>query len=465
MKDFRVFLGITFGSFSIFILSWVFAYVLGVNTLTIQSEDTLPSLFTPFAIVNEHTLYLDTYYEMMRAKYPHPDDPTFEKGLVPFYMKKIQDGAVTHYVSAFPIISGILAIPVYILPILLKATFTWETLALLGHITGALIVSLSGYTLYILLKTFFIDQRKSLLLTAIYLFGTINYALISQALWQHGVVQLFTLLALYNLLKSMRQIGTPMNIALFGFFSSLAVLSRPTALLTIPILFFLVFEKYRLQVRPLLRYISFFVLGVLPNALFFIWYNQTYYLSILNQGYASQLGNSWQGRFPEGFLGLWISPSKGLLVYSPILIFALLGFYKVHKEKNFTKNLIYICSFLTVFLHTLILGKWKHWYGGWSFGYRMASDVLPFLILLFVPYVKSDSFEKYKKIFYSLLLVSIGVQIFGIIFFDGIWHAAYDNGFTETSWLWSLQNSELVFNIRRILVKFGYLERACPNCM
>lgn len=465
MKELRVFLAITLGSFLIFFLSWAFAYVIGVNTLTIQSEDTVPALFTPFAVVNEHTLYLDTYYEMMRDRYPHPDDPTYEKDLTPFYLKKIQSDQEIHYISAFPIISGLLAIPVYIIPIALNATFTWDTLALLGHITGALVVSLSGYVLYVLLKNFFLDQKKSLLLTVVYLFGTINFALISQALWQHGAVQLFTLLAVYNLLKSIRQIGRPIHIISFGFFSSLAVLSRPTALLVVPILFLVVLQKHRLRIKPLLRYILLFALGAVPNILFFVWYNQTYYLSILNQGYASQLGDSWQSKFPEGFLGLWVSPSKGLLVYSPILVFALVGFYKVHKEKKLAKNLLFICSFLIVLLHTLILGKWKHWYGGWSFGYRMASDVLPFLILLLVPYVKSAAFEKYKKIFLVLLIFSVGVQIFGIIFFDGIWHAAYDNGFTETGWLWSLQDSELVFNIRRILVKFGYLEKACPNCM
>ena len=259
MKEFRVFLGITLGSFLIFILSWAFAYVVGVNTLTIQSEDTLPALFTPFAVVNEGTLYLDTYYEMMRAKYPHPDDPTFEKDLTPFYLRKIQTEQDTHYISAFPIISGLLAIPVYFLPIMLNATFTWDTLALLGHITGALIVSLSGYVLYKLLKSFYLDQKNSLLLTGIYLFGTINFALISQALWQHGVVQLFTLLALYNLLKSLRQIGTSTHIFLFGFDSSVAILLRHTALLLVPILFFFVLEEYLLRDKLILRYIFIFI--------------------------------------------------------------------------------------------------------------------------------------------------------------------------------------------------------------
>jgi hypothetical protein len=52
-----------------------------------------------------------------------------------------------------------------------------------------------------------------------------------------------------------------------------------------------------------------------------------------------------------------------------------------------------------------------------------------------------------------------------MIFFDGIWHNAYDKGFEDTSWLWSIRDSELAFNIRRVLVKLGLLERACPQCL
>ena len=45
---------------------------------------------------------------------------------------------------------------------------------------------------------------------------------------------------------------------------------------------------------------------------------------------------------------------------------------------------------------------------------------------------------------------SIGVEIMGLAFFDGVWHAVYDRGFKDQSWLWSLNNSELVFNIKRV---------------
>lgn len=115
---------------------------------------------------------------------------------------------------------------------------------------------------------------------------------------------------------------------------------------------------------------------------------------------------------------------------------------------------------LIVILHTFILGFWKHWYGGWSFGYRMASDILPFLVFLLIPFVQSSYFSRYQKAFYFLFLVSFLWELMGLVFYDGIWHAAYDHGFVNTGWLWSCKESELAFNLRRVLVKLGL--RASP---
>ena len=214
-----------------------------------------------------------------------------------------------------------------------------------------------------------------------------------------------------------------------------------------------------MNLKECVFHVGLIILGLIPAILFFLWYNKTYYFDISNQGYSNQIFSEWKGRFPEGFLGLWLSPSKGIRIYSPILIFSLIGVYKAIKAlkaaKNWKQNLPYVTFGLIILIHTLVLGKWKHWYGGWSFGYRMASDIIPFLVLLLVPFVKSPLFQRFKKAFFALFGFSILVQIFGIVFFYCIWHAAYDLGYEDTSWLWSLKNSEFVFNLRRILVKMG----------
>ncbi len=487
----RRFAQIVIGSFVVYFFSWVFVYYTGINTLAIQSEDTIPAVFLPVSIIKDGTFYVNNYYEMILQKYPHPDDKEQNKGLVPFYFKKItqesdsrvlseensrfvvhypQKQNLNNYISAFPVMSGLLALPVYIIPLLLGMAITWTNLYLLSHIASALIMALAGGFFYLLVKKHFLeDEKKALTITFVYLFGTVNYALISQALWQHGSVQLFTILSLlflFNSLRSEPKLKKPtLNIYLSGVFIGFAVLSRPTAALFMPFLFVLIYKEFYKVPLNLLKLLVMYLFGLILPVLFFIWYNGKYYKTVFNQGYASQAGSGWLSDLPEGFVGLWLSPSKGILIYSPVLIFSLVGIYLIIKNKLWKEEIKYILFAVIVILHILILGKWKHWYGGWSYGYRMASDILPFLTLMMVPYLKDQLFERTKKLFYSLFSISVSIELLGIIFFDGVWHAAYDDGFEKTGWLWSIKNSELAFNLRRILVKLNLLDKACPTCL
>lgn len=487
-------------SFLVYMLSWVVVYSLGINTLSIQSEDTIPAMITPLTLLKEKTIYLDTYVDMMIKKYPHPDDKDYVLHLTPFYLRKIDN----HYVSAFPIIISFLILPLYLLPTALNIPITWELLAILSHVSASLTVSLSGGFLYLLIKKHLCttygntcdsksdkkySDRIPILLTIVYLFATVNYAMLSQGIWQHGFLQLFVILGLYFLFNYLKQ-KTFKDIFLCGLFFGISLLIRPTSLLVLFFVFLILFLNFKFNLKP---YLSF-LLGIIPSVLFFLWYNAKYYVSITNQGYADQLFKGWLSPFPEGFLGVWLSPSKGILVYSPIFIFSLIGLYlalknlkreikelKKNKEKREmeilikSKEVYYVLFGIIVLVHTLIISFWKHWYGGWSFGYRMSSDIILFLVLLLIPYLESQNYSQAKKfvyintasmkIFFVALVISTLVQLSGIIFFDGIWHAAYDLGYENTSWLWSIKDSEVLFNIRRVLVKANLLDKACPKCL
>lgn len=470
-------------SFLIYFSSSFILYKLGINKLYTQSEDTIPAMFLPVTILKEQTLYADTYYKTIRARYPNPDDKSFEKGFTPFYFRSVincQTAAETltkntsvgcgpaHYISAFPILTGLLGIPIFLTPLLLGMSVNFGNLSVFAHITSSLIVALSGGFLYLLLKKHFsLNEKTAVLFVLIYLFGTVNFAMLSQSLWQHGTLELFLILGLFFLYEYINTVNhAKYNLFLSSFMIGLAVLSRPTAILVIPFLFFIYIfkDKIRLE-RDNMISTAVFLAGFLPSLLFFLWYNKTYYVSVLNQGYSKQIFVDWLSPFPQGFLGVWISPSKGILTYSPVFIFSLIGFYLAFKKENRKEYFDFIIFGVIVILHTLIVSKWKHWYGGYSYGYRMSSDILPFLILLLVPYVKSNLYEKTKKIFFILFGVSVFIELLGIVFFDGVWHAAYDRGYIDTSWLWSIKNSEFVFNVRRVLVKLKLIKKACEQCL
>ncbi|NMB69650.1 hypothetical protein GYA27_00400 [candidate division WWE3 bacterium] len=453
----KAFLTIVLGSAVIFFCSWFSVSSLKINSLDIQSEDTLPAMFLPYSIVQNGNIYLDRFYDQLVKKYPQPDDKDYKKGNVPFYLIKVEN----HYLSAFTIIAPLLALPVYFFPVIFGVLPTWQNLIILSHMAEALLMGLSGWLLYLIAtKRLNLETKLARTVTVIYLFATINYGLVSQALWQHGSVQLLLLTGLYFYLSESYYI----NYLLSGIFWGFAFLARPTALLPIALFFGTTLLSFR-PVKEKLSKLVVLAFGALPAVTFFLWYNSTFYRSFTNQGYSSQLFTSWLGDFPVSFFGVWLSPSKGILIYSPILIFSLIGFVLALKNKNKKVTDLYIISGFVVFIHTLVISFWKHWYGGWSFGYRMSSDVIPFMVLMIVPFLQSAYYQKYKKLFICLLTLSIIIQILSFIFYDGIWHAAYDKGFHDTSWLWSVKDSEFVFNIRRVLVKLNLLSQACPKCL
>ena len=442
----------------IYFFSWFAVDALKVNRLDIQSEDTIPAVFLPLSIIKDKSLYLDKYYSMMLARYPNPDDKDHVLGPMPFYLRE----AGGHYLSAFPIISAVLALPVYFPAILLDVSVTWQSLALLAHISGALIMGFGTGFFYILISKFFnLPAKTTLLTTLVYGFATINYSLVSQGLWQHGTVQLFTTISLIYFMQYF-QFKKLTNLIYFGFFMGFAVLSRPTALLVFAALGVYIIFSEQLTLKEATRKSAYILFGLIFPVMFFLWYNAKFYLNIQNQGYSNQLTRNWLGNFPFSFFGVWLSPSKGILVYSPVFIFSLIGARLALKKRP--TNYIFLAFTFIVLAHTLVISFWKHWFGGWSYGYRMSSDILPFLVLLLVPWLQSEIKGKALKVFIAVLVVSVMVQISGIVFFDGVWHAAYDKGFKNTAWLWSIKDSEAAFNMRRVLVKAGLLDKACEVC-
>lgn len=435
----KKYLIIFFLSFASFFGLWFLVYKLNLNSLQMQSEDIVPSVFTSISLVKENSLYLNNFYEMMTSKYPQPDDSS----RTPFYLKKVG----TNYLSAFPVLGSVVSLPVYLIYLPFIQKVSWEDIYILSHLSGAFIVSLCVVFFYYLLRQVLkLNEKFTLLITLVYAFGTINLPLVSQGLWQHGVVQLFLILGLIYYFKK--------NYFLMGFFLGFGILARPTAVIVLVVLGLMILFKK----EQLIKKITLVFLGTLIPLLFFLFYNSIFYQDISNQGYASQIFDSWIGNFPESFFGIWFSPSKGILIYSPIIIFSLIAIYKGYKKEDYLK-----ISFWVILIHTLVLSKWKHWYGGYGFGYRMISDITPFLILPLV-FIVQNYYQKIKLWFFTVFGISLIIQFSGLIFYDSIWHNAYDRGFKDTSWLWSLENSEAAFNIRRILVKGGLLERACEKC-
>ena len=429
-------------SVSLFLIVWLVylgsflvVYLTGVNQTIIQSEDAYASTFLPFALLREHTFYLDNYFDEMTSIY---GTPRTARG-TPFYLVLL-DG---HYLSAFPVITPILALPVYLLPVILGLPATLLNAGLLAKLAAMIITALSVPVVYLVLRGY-LKEKISFNLALLYGLATNAWALASQTLWQHGASLLLISLALWAYQRR--------RYPWLGLVLSLAVLNRPTSALAALGFGYLLLREAQPKFNEWRQLI---LAGLLPLMLFWL-YNHHYFGSIWNQGYGQQLGHSWTAPFPESFLGMWLSPSKGILVYSPFLAFSLLGGCLALRRKEIKglKSLTFFrVWFLVVLGYTLVVSKWYSWFGGYAFGYRMATDLLPLLMLLLVPAVKLGLIKKYRPLFRLAVVWSVGIQLMGMAFFDGIWHRLYDGGAANLSWLWSIKNSEIAFNLRRILAK------------
>lgn len=439
MFKIREFIYIFLAFFIFYFGSFLIVYKTGLNKQILQSEDFISTATIPFSIIKERNMDLNEYYLLLIENYPNPDDPM----LIPYYLKPVGDKLY----SFFPSFTAILVTPLYILPSLYGYNKSIEAIAILSRMGGAFITSLSVAVFWFVIKKKIKNRKYQILLLITYALGTNSLSTSSQGLWQHGTSQLFNSLGLFSVLYG--------STSFAGLSFGLSTISRPTNLLSLAIfgIYFLATSKNK--IKDALKYAGFALIPII----FEIITETIIYGGIQNTGYATHY--KWTANIVEGFIGIWLSPSKGLLITSPILIFSLYGIIKTFGE--FGKNKLDTAVLLAIFFHTLIMGKWYNWFGGYSWGTRMASDVLPYIVFMIFPLFKSQ-YIKYKWIiptYVVLLVISVIYHFAGLIFFDGVWHTIYDG--KSKLWLWSIENSEPVFSIKRILFKLNFIENPVPK--
>jgi hypothetical protein len=82
---------------------------------------------------------------------------------------------------------------------------------------------------------------------------------------------------------------------------------------------------------------------------------------------------------PEGFAGLLISPSRGLLIYSPVVLVAAAGI-RLSFAEGWRSPLPWCC--LALAIQYALYGSYAVWWGGHTYGPRYLVDVLPVAVPL-----------------------------------------------------------------------------------
>ncbi|MBU0613296.1 hypothetical protein KKB10_04755 [Patescibacteria group bacterium] len=396
--------------------------------------DGLPTRLIPISILEEGNFDFDEFIDSSEYK-NHP-----------LYVFVEADD---HYFSKYPVLSSILALPVYAIPYFAGIPFTSALVTTLAKITAALITALSAMLLFFIFRKY-LSEKWSIFLVIIYAFGTSSWTISSQDLWQHGTSQLFLILVVYLLLKPKK---SDLVFLLTGLAVGLAIAARYLNIIFAVIFFVYILYKYREKILSV-------ILGAsVPLTLLLIY--QAYYFSYFWQtGYSCDAFNvvpcieHWHNPFWDGFGGLLISPSRGLFVFSPFIILSIIGIWivwKRKKEKNQEYRLLFRYLSIGVLIFTMVMSKWWAWYGGVTYGPRMLVDIVPFIMLFFIPVVLNDLFRKKAVIicFCLLIVFSIFVQFAGVIYWDSIWDNTFDSLSGDHSWLWDWNNSQLFYYLER----------------
>lgn len=268
-------------------------------------------------------------------------------------------------VSIFPPGAAFFAVPFAAVGILVGiAPPLAASVSIVGKAAAAAATAGSVFFVY-LVAARVAGRRIAVVVAALYAFATVTWPISAGTLWQHGVSQLFLAVALLWSLPTSRTTPWP---ARAGLPLGLAVLTRPTDLV------FALASLALLSRRP--REATAFLGWATGPAVLLAAYNLAAFGSLLAHSYVVPA----TGNFLVGLLGNLISPSRGLFVYSPFLILAAYELARRCLRSGRLATLLRSQSVAALVIVALY-ASYADWWGGFGYGNRFLSDLLPLLAL------------------------------------------------------------------------------------
>ena len=285
-----------------------------------------------------------------------------------FYAIEYPDGRPR---TIFPIGASLLAMPAVIVFSWLNPHFVEDLQTRIPERTEKFIASMIGAAAAVVFFWVIFSQFQNaaiaLASTLIFAFCTSMWSTATRALWQHGPLVLMLVIAMLLLGRARHRPGLVQYVSLP---LAMAYLMRPTAIVPIVVLTIYTLYSHR---EWFLRYMCWAMVIAVP----WIAFNVAIYKALLPQYYLTAAFSS-STRFSEGLLGNLISPSRGLFVFSPILLFAFSGFWLALREPS--QRSLHISYGVIVVGLTIAIGSASKWWAGHAFGPRLTTDLVPFLV-------------------------------------------------------------------------------------
>jgi hypothetical protein len=280
-------------------------------------------------------------------------------------------GPNDHVCSIFPPGISLLALPVLAPFVVANADpFDGALLIRAGHLAAALIETIAALLLWSVIRRF-VGPRWSLALVLLYWLGTSVRTVASQALWQHAGVHLAIAIALWLVLSDARV--TLRRELLAGLAMGFGTVVRQTTGMIALGLARLPWPISVVRPAAPLVYGAGWAIGVIPLLV----YGQIAFGSALEQGYGDKPFNA---DIANGLYGLLLSPSRGILIYEPWIVVALIALASSWRSSGHVALRMRGLSFAWVAL-LYTYARYQEWWGGRVFGPRFLDDLAPAIVV------------------------------------------------------------------------------------
>jgi hypothetical protein len=423
----------------------------------VRIDDSVPARLTPFSLLLNRTLYLDGWVEPYFAAARGP--------LGIYFAIKSHD----HWVSVYPLITPLVVSPLYVFPAWWIAhqrpplssgdVVLVAVIDVMEKLSASVLAALSAGILYSAFRKV-ASPAASLVVTLVYALASNTWTISSQALWRHGLTELSFALLLWALLahsvsrapltpnsvpqgEDGRRPGEGWHTFLAGLGVAMAAANKPgNAIIGLAV--FLYFARGHRN-RLILYCAPIFAIGTLV-----MFYNLHYFGHILGPTPQPFYRGLIHGRIDlshstmwQGFIGLLVSPNRGLLIYMPWVVFAFWGAARLWKENTFGWEHHLIVSIAAVFLaHTRYWG----WWGGWCFGPRYLTDLLPFLAFFLIPvWPRIVAARWLRSAFILAAVAGFCIQVVGAFYYPGgRWDARPVSVDRDTGRIWDWSDTQIM---------------------
>jgi hypothetical protein len=430
----------------------------------ITNYDSFATFPTAVSLVNRHTLSLDAFEHL--------------KVLAASYTVSHTNG---HLLTSYPWAVGLFAVPAVVVIDLVHAlggpsadsvvTTHAQTVQVVQLVSASIVTGLACAALALLayrrLQGPAKDRRHwALLCGLVFAFATSAWSTASRALWQHGPSILLLAVALLaldqlfprNTEDHAGQTHSTWAPLIAGLALAGAVTMRPTNAVALLLGTILVLWKTSRRTSVV------YVVGVL--AVFVPWALVTlHYYGTLLQPYdrATKLG--LPSTFFESVAAQLVSPSRGLLVFSPIVLVGLAGLLIARRRKSLTP--LDVLSAVAIPCYLIAIALFPVWWAGTSFGPRFMTETLPFFLVLSIPFVdwlaawrpeRSDNRPQIYRVgvigLVVVLVFSVFVNAQGALLSSTIcWNLkapGVESVDKDPARAWSWSNPQFVYGVRAI---------------